>query len=234
MHFSGQLPVCSTRFAVSRLYSSGRLLCFFLIHLLNYNNCKSHIQPKIPPLVAGAKVLLAHLRRAILPTFDKKRNAMKTKITLLCLICISAITNVFANGTDPGPKAPAACQVVIEDFVNCHMSSDSKRLKQILNDDVLYKIPRGEKVLEQDKLKLVEQMKNEEGVQQNCRAQYEVLAASDALVIAKVDFTYGKCVQSNYVTLEKNAGTDWKITRVYKFFSDANTRGSTAPLAAGR
>jgi hypothetical protein len=63
-------------------------------------------------------------------------------------------------------------------------------------------------------------MKKEAGVQQNCSANYEVLAKSDALVIARVDFGYQDCIQHNYLIVEKNAGHDWKITQVCKIFDD--------------
>jgi hypothetical protein len=54
----------------------------------------------------------------------------------------------------------------------------------------------------------------------NCEAKYEVLAKSDALVIARVDFNYENTIQHNYLTLEKNIDKEWKITQVCKVFDD--------------
>jgi hypothetical protein len=157
-------------------------------------------------------------------------NPMKTKIMLLCLVCLSAATSLFAKtGTDP--KNAAAYNAVVTDYINCHMNADAKQLNRILHDDASFKIPRGESLIIQDKTKLVAQMKNEKGTQQNCASTYQLLAESDALVIAKVDFTYGSSVQSNYLVIEKGADKAWKITQVCKFFNDVQ-RPDSGPVTA--
>ncbi|RYY35094.1 MAG: hypothetical protein EOP46_11215 [Sphingobacteriaceae bacterium] len=160
---------------------------------------------------------------------------MKTKIILLCLLVLSVSANLFANTTDPDPKNVAAYNSLIRDYIDSHMNGDSKTLNRILDENASYKIPRGEKVMLQGRNKLIEQMRKESGVQQNCKSDYQILAASDALVIAKVDFTYGECLQSNYVTLEKSADKTWKITQVCKFFGDVKSGvATTDPLAAAK
>jgi len=47
-----------------------------------------------------------------------------------------------------------------------------------------------------------------------------VLAKSDALVIARVDFNYENTIQHNFLILEKNIDKEWKITQVCKVFDD--------------
>lgn len=156
---------------------------------------------------------------------------MKTKLILLCLIMLSATANLFANN-DPDPKNVAAYNSLIRDYINTHMTGDAKSLNRILDENASYKIPRGEKVMLQGKAKLVEQMRKENGIQQNCQSDYQILAASDAMVIAKVDFTYGDCLQSNYVIMEKGADKTWKITQVCKFFGDVKSGALTQPVAS--
>ena len=153
---------------------------------------------------------------------------MRTKILWVCLVCISMATNLFGK-TDP--KNAAAYNAVINDYVNCHMNSDAKKLNRILHDDANFKIPRGENLIIQDKSNLVSQMKKAAGTQQNCTSTYQLLAESDALVIAKVDFTYGASTQSNYLVIEKGADKTWKITQVCKFFNEVQKDGGT-PVAA--
>ena len=89
-----------------------------------------------------------------------------------------------------------------------------------MDEHATLKIPRGEKVLIQEKDDLVSSMKKEAGTQQNCTSDYEVLAKSDALVIARVDFNYENCIQHHYLIIEKNTSQDWKITQVCKMFDD--------------
>ena len=92
---------------------------------------------------------------------------------------------------------------VIKDFIESHMKSNHSKLENVLNDEASIKIPRGETVLVQNKSDIVAQMQQSEGVQQNCESAYEILAKSDAIVIARVDFKYANCILYNYITLEK-------------------------------
>jgi hypothetical protein len=112
---------------------------------------------------------------------------------------------------------------VIRDFIDSHMTSNFKKLKSIMSDNSVLKIPRGEKVLVQEKDDLVSMMKKDAGTQQNCQSTYEVLAKSDAMVIARVDFNYENCSQHDYLIIEKNDKQDWKITQVCKLFEDIQT-----------
>jgi len=108
----------------------------------------------------------------------------------------------------------------IRDFIDSHMNSNYKKLDAVMGEDATFKIPRGEVVLIQPKAKLVKQMQQIANVMQNCEAKYEVLAKSDALVIARVDFNYENTIQHNFLILEKNIDKEWKITQVCKVFDD--------------
>ncbi|GGB09076.1 hypothetical protein GCM10011500_26080 [Mucilaginibacter rubeus] len=121
------------------------------------------------------------------------------------------------------PAAETGYASVIRDFIDSHMTSNFKKLKSIMSDNSVLKLPRGEKVLVQEKDDLVSMMKKDAGTQQNCQSNYEVLAKSDAMVIARVDFNYENCTQHDYLIIEKNDRHDWKITQVCKMFEDIKT-----------
>jgi hypothetical protein len=121
------------------------------------------------------------------------------------------------------PVIETGYTTVIRDFIDSHMTSNFKKLKSIMSDNSVLKIPRGEKVLVQEKEDLVSMMKKDAGTQQNCQSNYEVLAKSDAMVIARVDFNYENCTQHDYLIIEKNDKQDWKITQVCKLFEDIQT-----------
>ena len=125
----------------------------------------------------------------------------------------------FTGKTYAG-TGPADYNKTIRDFIDSHMNSNYKKLDAVMGEDASFKIPRGEVVIVQTKAKLVEQMQQIANVIQNCDAKYEVLAKSNALVIARVDFNYENTIQHNYLTLEKNADKEWKITQVCKVFDD--------------
>jgi hypothetical protein len=140
---------------------------------------------------------------------------MKKILLMACII--SLLSANLLNASTPGTRDYTS---VIHDFIDSHMTTDFKKFKAIMDERATLKIPRGEKVLIQEKDDLVSSMKKEAGTQQNCTSDFEVLAKSDALVIARVDFNYENCIQHHYLIIEKNTSQDWKITQVCKMFDD--------------
>ena len=136
------------------------------------------------------------------------------------MACIILILSATASQANSGQKVAPGYDKVIKDFIESHMKSNHSKLESVLNDEANIKIPRGETVLVQNKSDIVAQMQQSEGVQQNCESGYEVLAKSDAIVIARVDFKYANCIQHNYIILEKNQDKEWKITEDCKIFDD--------------
>ena len=175
------------------------------------------------------KVLYTHFCFETIVTFDKNNITMKNKFLVVCVISLLSATTLFAY---TGPKVEAGCTAVIRDFIDSHMSSNYKKLNKVLDENSSFKIPRGQKVIHQDKSSLVEAMKSNAGTQQNCQSNYEVLANSDALVIARVDFTYHDNIQHNYLIVEKNDNQEWKITQVCKMFDDIETPDNKEPVTA--
>jgi len=141
---------------------------------------------------------------------------MRITIFKACLIGVLAAFSITANAT-PGPND---YKKIILDFIDSHMNANYKKLNKIMNEDATFKIPRGENVVVQTKASLVDDMKTLGEVKQNCESKYEVVAQSNSLVIARVDFNYENTVQQNFLILEKNADKEWKITQVCKIFND--------------
>ncbi|MEN0052765.1 MAG: hypothetical protein AAGC65_03815 [Mucilaginibacter sp.] len=142
---------------------------------------------------------------------------MNKKLLVVCIISLLSATATYAY---TGPKSDGDYKVVINDFIDSHVNSDYKKLKNIMDDNSSLNIPRGNKVIKQDKSSLVESLRNNSGTKQNCESDYQVLAKSDALVIARVDFSYHDTIQHNYLIVEKDDNEQWKIAQVYKMFDD--------------
>ncbi|RAV46934.1 hypothetical protein DIU36_30030 [Mucilaginibacter rubeus] len=152
------------------------------------------------------------------PHLIKKISQMKNKFLLACIVGLLSASTMYGR-----TAAETGYAGVIRDFIDSHMTSNFKKLKSIMSDNSVLKLPRGEKVLVQEKDDLVSMMKKDAGTQQNCQSGYEVLAKSDAMVIARVDFNYENCAQHDYLIIEKNERQDWKITQVCKMFEDIKT-----------
>lgn len=140
------------------------------------------------------------------------------KITIL-KACLIGILATFSMSAYAGPKA-GDYDKVIKAYIESHMNGDYKILRKIMNENATFEIPREEKVVVQRKGDIIGSMKEMGGLKQNCKATYEVVAKSSALVMVRVDFCYDNCTQQNFVVLEKNDDRQWKIAQVYKIFND--------------
>jgi len=119
---------------------------------------------------------------------------MRSKIFKVLII---GLLLAFTGKTYAVPVRPIITKT-IRDFIDSHMNSNYKKLDAVMGEDATFKIPRGEVCVNQSKAKLVKQMQQIANVTQNCDAKYEVLAKSDALVIARVDFNYENTIQHNF------------------------------------
>jgi len=148
------------------------------------------------------------------------------KITIL-KACLVGILTAFSISAYSGPVA-GDYDSVVKEYIDSHMNGNYKILKKIMNNEATFRIPRAEKVVVQTKPDVVDAMKADGGVQQNCEAKYEVVTKSSALVMVRVDFCYDNCIQQNFLVLEKNDDKQWKIAQVYKIFNDKEP-GMTEP-----
>ncbi|MBB5395293.1 hypothetical protein [Mucilaginibacter sp. AK015] len=153
---------------------------------------------------------------------------MKRKILIACLAWVLGAAVVYATP----PREARLYDKVIQTFIESHMTSAYQKLNSILADDAVFKLSRGEQVLVQNKGALVDQMKQQKAVTQNCDYAYNILAESDAIVIAKVSFFYPDGVQENYLMLERDAQKQWKIANVYKMFPVSGNLTPTPALVS--
>jgi hypothetical protein len=130
------------------------------------------------------------------------------------------VIGVLAATTSYGKPVAPKYQQVIKAFIDSHLNGSYKSMKPILDNEAYVHIPRGESVILESKHDLLDQMRSTGVTTQKCDYNYEVLAESDALVIARVDFLYGNGIQQNFLTLERDENKDWKIMQVYKMFKD--------------
>lgn len=141
---------------------------------------------------------------------------MKLRTLMLsAVLCTTLTVTAFADNL-PAPKA----KNVIDQFADSHMSTDANKLSKILSADATFKFTKGTEVLSQSHISILKQMRQNEGIKQNCTTDIEVLSSNDAMVMAKVNFIYNDFIIENYLTLELDQNQNWKITRINKFFKD--------------
>lgn len=150
---------------------------------------------------------------------------MKNKLLVVCMIIgLLATTNSSFSATHKVPTY----ETVIDDYIDSYVNSDFRKLNKILSDEAHVKMPRAEKVIVQNKSDLIERMKAD-ATKQDCTSEYEVIAKSDAIILARVDFQYANFKQQNYLTIEKDDNNQWKITQVCKMFKNNEPAADAAP-----
>lgn len=149
---------------------------------------------------------------------------MKLKTFMLsAALCTALATTVFADNL-PAPKA----KNVIDQFAESHIYTDANKLSKILSNDATFKFTKGTELLSQSQISILKQMRQNEGIKQNCKTNIEVLSSNAAMVIARVNFIYEDFIIENYLTLELDQNENWKITRINKFFKETEKPGASS------
>ena len=144
---------------------------------------------------------------------------MKLKSFLLCTVLGAVLTTATLANTPPAADA----KTVLNAYAESHLNTDANKLEKILSSDALMKFSKGTEVLSQGQSAIIKLMRQNQGIRQNCSTLVDVLASSDAMVLAKVNFVYEGFVIENYLTLELDRNQNWKITRINKFYIDAGS-----------
>lgn len=137
-------------------------------------------------------------------------------LLLSTLLCTVLSTAALAD------KTPAIeVRNVIQLYTDAQISADARKLTKILSPDAVVKFSKGDQLIVHKQSALLQHMKSQEGIQQNCSTNLTILASNKALVMAKVDFIYEDFTIENYLTIELDKNDNWKITNVNRFFTDA-------------
>lgn len=144
---------------------------------------------------------------------------MNLKSLLFCsLVCATLTTTAFAEN-----RPSQNVKNVINEFAESHLNTDAAKLAKILSGDALLKFTKGDEVLSQSQISMIKIMKQNEGIKQNCSTTLDIIASNSAMAIAKVNFIYEDFVVENFLTLELDKASNWKITQIYKFYLEADT-----------
>jgi hypothetical protein len=142
---------------------------------------------------------------------------MKFKSIVFCAVLSTAFTLTAFADNRPSKTA----KNIISEFAESHVNTDANKLSRLLSEDAILKFSKGDEVLTQNSTSIMELAKQNDGVIQNCSTRMELIASSEALVIAQVNFIYEDFTIENFITLELDKNQRWKITRINKFFSNA-------------
>ena len=140
---------------------------------------------------------------------------MKTlKTTLIALIITLTFTAVKANT----PKEKLTMRYAISAYVDAFSQGKCSGFADLIDDSAKFSHMRGNKVICFSKSQIVESLKNQQNVVQNCATTTNIVENTGNLVVYKVQMKYDHFTRVNYVTMT-DTGNGWKITNVSSVFS---------------
>jgi len=105
----------------------------------------------------------------------------------------------------------------ITTYVNAMTHGQVNDLAIVVDQDAKFTMLRGNKMLSFNRADIVNSVKENEDVDQDCTTTSTVRESNSDLTVVKVDMKYAGFTRTNYVTLAYTVD-GWKITNVYSVF----------------
>jgi len=141
---------------------------------------------------------------------------MKTLRTLMIGVALFTVCTA-AKATFHTDEANMSKNFAINTYIDAMTRGKANGMNEVLDPSVKFTMLRGKKVISFSKKEVLENLKNDKDVEQNCTTDTEILQNDADQSVVKVDMKYDGFVRSNYVTLA-NTGNGWKIINVYSVF----------------
>ena len=140
---------------------------------------------------------------------------MKTlKTTFIALL----VTLTFTVTKADTPKEKLTMRYAISAYVDAFSQGKYSGFADLIDDSAKFSHMRGSKVICFNKSQIIESLKDQQNVIQNCTTTTKVVESTGNLVVYKVQMKYQNFSRTNYVTMT-DTGNGWKITNVSSVFS---------------
>lgn len=142
---------------------------------------------------------------------------MKTLKTTLIVLFITLTFTAVKAGT-PSTNEKLTMRYAISAYVDAFVHGRSSGLANVIDDGAKFSQSRGSKIISFNKNEILESLKNQKDVEQNCTTTSKIVENTGNLVVYKVQMKYESFSRINYVTMT-DTGAGWKITNVSSVFS---------------
>ncbi|MDB5123050.1 MAG: nuclear transport factor 2 family protein [Mucilaginibacter sp.] len=136
---------------------------------------------------------------------------MKTVKTMLMGLAL-----LFAFGT-AGAATPSGSKPTKDDVFNTYLNAivhgKLNGIDDAIDNDAEFNYIRGDNVNRITKQQVINALKSDENVEQNCQCTRSVVQDSDDLSTLKVEMKYAGFTRVDVITAQR-AGNGWKITKV--------------------
>jgi hypothetical protein len=140
---------------------------------------------------------------------------MKTLKTTLIALLLTLTYNLTKADT---PTEKLTMRYAISAYVDAFTHGRSAGLAEVIDDSAKFYHTRGQQVISFSKSQIIESLKSQQDVEQNCTTTARIVENTPKLVVYKVQMKYQNFARINYVTMT-DTGNGWKITNVSSTFN---------------
>jgi hypothetical protein len=140
---------------------------------------------------------------------------MKTLKTTLIALLLTLTCNLTKADT---PTEKLTMRYAISAYVDAFAHGRFTGLAEVIDDSAKFSHTRGQQVISFSKNQILEGLKSQQNVEQNCTTTARIVENTPKLVVYKVQMKYQNFSRINYVTMA-DTGNGWKITNVSSTFS---------------
>ena len=141
---------------------------------------------------------------------------MKTLRTLIIGVALFTVCTA-AKATIHTDEANMSKNFAINTYIDAMTRGKAEGMNEVLDPTVKFNVLHGTKVVSFSKKEMLDYLKTDKNVEQDCTTSTEIVQDDAAQSVVKVDMKYNGFVRTNYVTLA-NTGNGWKIINVYSVF----------------
>ncbi|HTD41829.1 MAG TPA: nuclear transport factor 2 family protein [Mucilaginibacter sp.] len=137
---------------------------------------------------------------------------LKAMMMGLALLLVCGITQAAPTSHGNSTK-----DEVINTYLNAVVHGKLGGIDEAIDDDAQFNMKRGDRVNTLSKPQVLDALKSNENVDQDCQYTKIVLQDDDQISVLKVDMKYGDYTRTDVITAQ-HAGSGWKITKVETSF----------------
>ena len=143
---------------------------------------------------------------------------MKTTLKTAIIALLLTVTYNFTKAATPNANEKLTMRYAIAAYVDAFAHGHFNGLAEVIDDSAKFSQTRGQKILSFSKNDILESLKGQQNVEQNCKTTSRIVENTGNLVVYKVQMKYENFARLNYVTMT-DTGAGWKITNVSSVFN---------------
>lgn len=131
---------------------------------------------------------------------------------LLMLLSVSAFA---ADGSKKEEKL--GMNYALKTYIDAVAHGKIGSLEEVLDKDIKFTTTRGQKIINHNKVELLNSLQGIRNVEQNCTTEYSIVESVPTLSVVKVVMKYEGFSKVTYLSLA-NSAKGWKITNISTSF----------------